>query len=450
MKDKGILCVLFSNRDLRNLIIPIVIDQFLQAAVGIADSVMVASVGEAAVSGVSLIDMVIILMIFTSMAFSTGGAVVAGQYLGKQQEDMACRVANELVLFTCKAFLAITLLGYIGKDLIIGGLFGEIEADVAYNCEVYLLIVFASIPMIALYNAGAAILRAMGDASVVMKASLLMNGINVGGNALFIYGFHFGIEGVAIPTLVSRLAACIMVLILLCDQKRRIHIVRPFSVRTNSYFLKKILYIGIPNAIENGMFQLGKLLVLSMIARFGTAAIAANAVASSLERFVVLPGNSIGLGLQTVCAQCMGQGDHKQVDYYTRKLVKWTYIMMAAVNLSVLLLLPLILMIYGLSAEASGYVRQIMIYHTFCTIAIWPLTFSLPYMLRAVGDVHFTLFWSVVSMWVFRIGSAWLLGVKLGWGVFGVWVAMTIDWLFRSVCFVSRYISGKWKHPSLV
>lgn len=442
--------MLFSNKDLKKLIIPIVGDQFLQAAVGIADSVMVASVGEAAVSGVSLIDMVIILMIFTSMAFATGGAVVTGQYLGKQRADQACKVTNELILFTFKAFMVIMVMGYMGKDLIIDGLFGEIEADVAYNCNIYLMIVFASIPMIALYNAGSAILRAMGDASTVMRVSLLMNGINVGGNALLIYGFHCGIEGVAIPTLASRLTACVMVLILLCNQKRQIHICRPFTIRTNLYYLKKILYIGIPNAVENGMFQMGKLLVLSMVSRFGTAAIAANAVASTLERFVVLPGNSIGLGLQTVCAQCMGLGDHDQVEYYTRKLMKWTYVMLAVVNLAVLFLLPVILMVYGLSEEASGYVRLIMIYHTCCTIAIWPLSFSLPYMLRAVGDVHYTLFWAVVSMWVFRIGSAWILGVKFQWGVFGVWVAMTIDWLFRSICFIARYCSGKWKHPSLV
>ena len=440
----------FSDSDLKKLIIPLMIDQLLQTLVGIADSVMVASVGEAAVSGVSLIDTVVTLAIFTSTALATGGAVAAGQYMGQKRSETACRVANELILFVWKAFLLITILGYMGKGWIIYGIFGRIEADVAYNCEIYFMIVFASVPLIALYNAGAAVFRAMGDSSFVMKTSILMNGINVGGNALLIYGFRMGIEGVAVPTLVSRLAACAMVLAALNDQGRMLHILHPVSFRSNRKLLKKILYIGIPNAMENCMFQLGKLLVLSLVAGFGTASIAANAVANSLERFVVLPGNAIGAGILTVTAQCIGQGDFEQTKYYTRKLMKMTYFWMAVFNLGLPLLLPVIIRIYGLSAEASGYVRRIMIYHTFCTIAIWPLSFSFPYMLRAAGDVHFTMFWSIASMWIFRIGCSFVLGKRLGWGVFGVWVAMTVDWLFRSICFTARYMSGKWRHGPIV
>jgi len=440
----------FSDSDLKKLIIPLMIDQLLQTLVGIADSVMVASVGEAAVSGVSLIDTVVTLVIFTSTALATGGAVAAGQYMGQKRPEMACQVTNELILFVWKAFLLITILGYLGKEWIIYGIFGKIEADVAYNCEIYFMIVFASVPLIALYNAGAAIFRAMGDSSFVMKTSLLMNGINVGGNALLIYGFRMGIAGVAVPTLVSRLVACVVVLAALNDQGRVLHILSPVFFRSNRKLLKKILYIGIPNAMENCMFQLGKILVLSLVAGFGTASIAANAVANSLERFAVLPGNAVGAGILTVTAQCIGLGDFEQTKYYTRKLMKMTYFWMGVFNLGLLLLLPVIIKIYGLSDEASGYVRSIMIYHTFCTITIWPLSFSFPYMLRAAGDVHFTMLWSIVSMWIFRIGCSFVLGKWLGWGVFGIWVAMTVDWLFRSICFTARYMSGKWRHGPIV
>lgn len=308
---------LFSNQDLRKLILPLVVDQFLQSFVGLADSIMVASVGEAAVSGVSLIDTVMVLIINIFTALATGGAVIAGQFIGKKKTEMACRSINQLLSFTLKASLAVMLLGYLGRNVITHVVFGKIEADVLYNCNVYLLIVFASIPMIALYNAGAAAFRAMGNSSVAMKTSMLMNAINLSGNAVLIYGLHRGVEGVAIPTLVSRTVACIVMLILLNNQTHTIHIYHPFSFRTDWSLLKKILYIGIPNGLENSMFQLGKILVLSIVTGFGTASIAANAVSNNVATFAVLPGMAMGFAMLTVVSQCVGAGDYEQVTYYT-------------------------------------------------------------------------------------------------------------------------------------
>lgn len=440
----------FSNADLRRLIIPLIIDQFLQAFVGLADSIMVASVGEAAVSGVSLIDtiMVLILNIFTALA--TGGAVIAGQFLGKKRGEMACKSTNQLVSFTLKASLVVMVLCYFGRNFITHVVFGKIEADVMYNCNVYMLIVFASIPMTALYNAGAAIYRAMGNSSVAMKISLLMNAINLGGNALLIFGFHMGVEGVAIPTLVSRTVACVIMMFLLNNQKQTLHLFHPFSFKTDWGLLKKILYIGIPNGLENSMFQLGKILVLSIVTSFGTASIAANAVSNNVATFAVLPGMSIGFAILTVGAQCVGAGDYEQVSYYTKKLIKIVYVSLVAANILVVLAVPFIIEIYGLSPEASQYAQKILIYHSICAVTIWPLSFSLPNTLRAAADVTYTMILSIISMWVFRIGFSVVLGVYLHMGVFGVWVAMTIDWLFRAICFVIRYLRGKWKHAALV
>lgn len=440
----------FSNADLRRLIIPLIIDQFLQAFVGLADSIMVASVGEAAVSGVSLIDtiMVLILNIFTALA--TGGAVIAGQFLGKKRGEMACKSTNQLVSFTLKASLVVMVLCYFGRNFITHVVFGKIEADVMYNCNVYMLIVFASIPMTALYNAGAAIYRAMGNSSVAMKISLLMNAINLGGNALLIFGFHMGVEGVAIPTLVSRTVACVIMMFLLNNQKQTLHLFHPFSFKTDWGLLKKILYIGIPNGLENSMFQLGKILVLSIVTSFGTASIAANAVSNNVATFAVLPGMSIGFAILTVGAQCVGAGDYEQVSYYTKKLIKIVYVSLVAANILVVLAVPFIIEIYGLSPEASQYAHKILIHHSICAVTIWPLSFSLPNTLRAAADVTYTMILSIISMWVFRIGFSVVLGVYLHMGVFGVWVAMTIDWLFRAICFVIRYLRGKWEHAALV
>lgn len=440
----------FSNADLRKLIVPLIIDQFLQAFVGLADSIMVASVGEAAVSGVSLIDtvMVLILNIFTALA--TGGAVIAGQFLGKKREEMACKATNQLLSFTLKASLGVMLVCYLGRNFITHVVFGKIDTDVMYNCNVYLMIVFASIPMTALYNAGASIFRAMGNSAVAMKTSFLMNAINICGNALLIFGFHRGVEGVAIPTLVSRTVACVVMLVLLNNQKQVLHIYHPFSFKTDISLLKKILYIGIPNGLENSMFQLGKILVLSIVTGFGTASIAANAVSNNVATFAVLPGMSIGFAMLTVTAQCVGAGDFEQVHYYTKKLMKTAYAALFAMNILVVLAIPFIIKIYGLSAEASEYAYWILIYHSACVVTIWPLSFSLPNTLRAAADVKFAMILSIISMWIFRIGFSVVLGVYLHWGVFGVWVAMTIDWLFRAISFTIRYARGKWKRAALV
>lgn len=440
----------FSNADLCKLIVPLIIDQFLQAFVGLADSIMVASVGEAAVSGVSLIDtiMVLILNIFTALA--TGGAVIAGQFLGKKRDEMACKSTNQLISFTLKASLVVMLLCYLGRNFITHVVFGKIEADVMYNCNVYMMIVFASIPMTALYNAGAAIYRAMGNSAVAMKISMLMNAINLGGNALLIFVFHRGVEGVAIPTLVSRTVACVIMMFLMNNQKHTLHLYHPFSFKTDWGLLKKILYIGVPNGLENSMFQLGKILVLSIVTSFGTASIAANAVSNNVATFAVLPGMSVGFAILTVGAQCVGAGDYEQVRYYTKKLMKIVYVSLFAANILVVLAVPYIIKIYGLSAEASHYAHKILIYHSICAVTIWPLSFSLPNTLRAAADVTYTMILSIISMWIFRIGFSVVLGVYCHMGVFGVWVAMTIDWLFRAVCFSIRYLRGKWKHAALV
>ena len=227
---------LFSNKDLIKLILPLIADQFLQALVGLADSVMIASVGEAAVSGVSLVDTLMFLVISIFAAAATGGAVIAGQYLGKNNEEMACKAANELLSFTLKASLGVTILAYLGRNLMIRTVFGNIEQDVMYNCKVYMLIVFASIPMIALYNAGTSLFRAMGDSALAMKISLLMNGVNIGGNALLIYGFQRGVEGAAIPTVLSRGLACGLILYCLNRPKTGFIFITLFLLKPSGCF----------------------------------------------------------------------------------------------------------------------------------------------------------------------------------------------------------------------
>ena len=441
---------LFSNRELANLIGPLVIEQLLAVLVGMADSIMVANVGEAAVSGVSLVDNIMILIINIFAALATGGAVVAGQYIGRKDEKSACKAATQLVWFVSLSAVAIMILVYFGKDIILNQVFGHITAEVKGHADIYLLIVTASIPFIALYNGGAAIFRAMGTSQVSMRVSLLMNAINVTGNAILVFGLRIGTAGVAIPTLISRMVAAIVITVLLCNQTRILHIERTLKIRFDGRMIRKILAIGVPNGLENSMFQLGKILVLSLVSTFGTYAIAANAVSNAIALFQILPGMAISLAITTVISQCVGANYYEQVRYYLKKLLAIIYVAMVGTVALIFLALPLILKAYNLSDQTAAAATNIIHFHGISAMIIWPLSFALPAAYRAAGDAKACMYTSIVSMWIFRIGFSYLVGKYMGLGVFGVWVAMVIDWVVRAICFIIRYFNGKWKHGAIV
>lgn len=441
---------LFSNRELANLIGPLVIEQLLAVFVGMADSIMVANVGEAAVSGVSLVDNIMILIINIFAALATGGAVVAGQYLGRKDEKSACKAATQLVWFVSLSAVVIMILVYFGKDIILNQVFGHITAEVKGHADIYLLIVTASIPFIALYNGGAAIFRAMGNSQVSMRVSLLMNAINVTGNAILVFGLRIGTAGVAIPTLISRMVAAIVITVLLCNQTRILHIERTLKIRFDGRMIRKILAIGVPNGLENSMFQLGKILVLSLVSTFGTYAIAANAVSNAIALFQILPGMAISLAITTVISQCVGANDYEQVHYYLKKLLAIIYVAMVGTVALIFLALPLILKAYNLSDQTAAAATNIIHFHGISAMIIWPLSFALPAAYRAAGDAKACMYTSIVSMWIFRIGFSYLVGKYMRLGVFGVWVAMVIDWVVRAICFIIRYFNGKWKHGAIV
>ena len=438
---------LFSNRELANLIGPLVIEQLLAVFVGMADSIMVANVGEAAVSGVSLVDNIMILIINIFAALATGGAVVAGQYIGRKDEKSACKAATQLVWFVSLSAVAIMILVYFGKDIILNQVFGHITAEVKGHADIYLLIVTASIPFIALYNGGAAIFRAMGNSQVSMRVSLLMNAT---GNAILVFGLRIGTAGVAIPTLISRMVAAIVITVLLCNQTRILHIERTLKIRFDGRMIRKILAIGVPNGLENSMFQLGKILVLSLVSTFGTYAIAANAVSNAIALFQILPGMAISLAITTVISQCVGANDYEQVHYYLKKLLAIIYVAMVGTVALIFLALPLILKAYNLSDQTAAAATNIIHFHGISAMIIWPLSFALPAAYRAAGDAKACMYTSIVSMWIFRIGFSYLVGKYMGLGVFGVWVAMVIDWVVRAICFIIRYFNGKWKHGAIV
>jgi len=436
---------LFTNKDLLRLVFPLMIEQLLAVAVGMADSLMVASVGESAVSAVSLVDSINILLINIFAALATGGAVVAGQHIGRGNSEKASEAGEQLLVFVTLISLVVMVIMYLGRGFILNVVFGSIEADVAAHSNTYMLIVFASIPFIAIYSSGAALFRSMGNSRITMITSIIMNIINVGGNALLIYGLHRGVEGVAIPTLVSRAVAAVMIVALLRNQSLVVHISKKFRYKYNKEMVKNILHIGIPNGIENSMFQLGKILLLSVVAGFGTASITANAIGNTVISFGIISGGAVGLGMVTVVSQCVGAGDYKQVRYYTKKLMMYAYVSLIVLNVAIILACPYILKVFHLSDETAAMASQVIIFHNVWACLIWPLSFTLPNTLRASNDVRYTMLVGVGSMWTFRIGFGIVLAKYAGMGMFGVWVAMIIDWVVRTIFFIIRYNNHKWE-----
>ena len=435
---------LFSKKDLRKLIIPLILEQTLAITVGMADTMMISSAGEAAVSGVSLVDMFNNLIISVLAALATGGAVVTSQCIGAGRREEACRSARQLVFTEAAITIGISVLVLLFHRQILGLFFGQIEADVMQNAIIYLIISVFSFPLLAVYDSCAALYRSMGNAQITLKISLLMNVINVVGNAIGVYVLKLGVAGVAIPSLVSRGVAGVVLFTLLHNPDNLVFLTRG-KFKVDATIVKRILFIGIPSGIENGIFQLGRVLVVSIIAAFGTSQIAANGVANSLDSMGCIVGQAMSLAMITVIGRCVGAGEEGQVRYYTKKLLGETYFYTAVINSIILLLLPWILQIYGLGEETTRLSYILVMIHDGMAIFLWPASFVLPNMLRACNDVKYTMVVSIFSMITVRIGFSYLFGVHMGWMAVGVWAAMVIDWVFRVLCFVGRYLAGTWR-----
>lgn len=436
---------LYSNAELTKLILPLIMEQFLAILVGMLDTVMISGVGEAAVSGVSLVDNINILVINIFAALATGGAVVAGHALGQKNRDQAGRSAWQMVLFLLytSAITTIVLVG--GHTVILRAVFGQVEEAVMDSAATYLIITGLSICPLALYNGCAALFRAMGDSRTTMYISLLMNLINLVGNAILIFLCHMGVAGAAIATLVARTVAAVLIFKLMLDEKREVNFKGRLTLRMDFSLVKKILYIGVPNGLENSLFQLGKILLLSLVSTFGTSAIAANAVCGTITNFNILPGMAIGMALLSVSSVCIGAGEIGQVRYYTRKMMRLTWIAMSSVSLIMIVGAPLFLKIYHLTPETTTLALQVIRFHAVMCMISWVPSFSLPNTLRAAGDVVWTMIIAIVSMWTFRIITAYIFSYVFHLGLIGIWIAMTIDWTFRAVCYTLRYRGSKWE-----
>lgn len=436
---------LYSNTDLRRLILPLIMEQLLAILVGMLDTVMISGVGEAAVSGVSLVDNINILVINIFSALATGGAVVAGHALGQKNREQAGRSAWQMVLFLLYSSVVMTVILLVLHKAILRAIFGQVEEAVMSSAVTYLIITALSICPLALYNGCAALFRAMGNSRTTMYISLLMNLLNLVGNAILIFVFQMGVAGAAISTLIARTVSAVLIFRLMFDGKKEINFKNRITPRMNFSQVKRILYIGVPNGLENSLFQLGKILLLSLVSTFGTSAIAANAVCGTITNFNILPGMAINLALLSVASYSLGAGEFGQTRYYTRKLMRLTWLCTSGVSLIMIIGAPLFLKIYRLTPETTTLALQVIRYHAVMCIVAWIPSFTLPNTLRAAGDVVWTMVIAIVSMWIFRIGTAYFFSNVFHLGLIGIWIAMTIDWMFRGICYELRYHSGKWE-----
>ena len=413
---------LFPRSALLRLIIPLVIEQLLLMTVGMADTVMVTTSGEAAVSGVSLVDNINNLIIQVFSALSTGGAVVVSQYLGRQDVDNAKSAAKQLLYAMTALSVLLMAAALLFRQHILALIFGHVEADVMASALVYFLLTAAAYPFMGVYNAGAALFRAMGNSKVSMFCSLIINIINIAVNAVFIYGFHMGAAGAGIGTLVSRVAAAVIIMALLNHPDHVVRVEGLLRFEFRGAIVKRILFIGIPNGLENGMFQAGKLMVLNLITTFGTSAVAANAIANSVAGVVNVPCQALGLAIITVIGQCMGAGETGQAARYTRNLVGASYLCMLVMSTAMFFSAGALVTLFNLTPQACAMAAQVLRVCAVGNILFWPMSFTLPNSLRAAGDAVFTMGVSLCSMFACRVALSYVFACSwgLGLGLLGV------------------------------
>lgn len=436
---------LFDRASLLRLILPLLIEQVLAVTMGLADTVMVTSLSEAAISSVSLVDNINLLMSQLFTALATGGAVVAAQYLGHRDRANACDTARQLVQATLAIALVIMGAVLLLNRWILRVIFGNIEETVMTYAISYFAVTALSYPFLALYNAGAALFRAMGNSKVSMWTALMMNVVHIAGNFLAIYGLGWGVAGAGASTLLSRILGAGIMLWLITRYNNPIYIPHLHRIQIRWDNIKRILSIGVPNGLENSIFQVGKLLVMKLVSTLGESSIAANAIANILSSLVVMPGSASALALITVVGQCMGAEQPDQASGNTKKIMITSMAAICVISLILFVFLRPVIGLFGLSDTGSELAYKVI--YTYCIISVflWAPSFALPNALRGAGDTKYTLFVSMFSMWTFRIGFSYLLVRVLGLGLQGVWYAMYVDWVARTILFVLRFRSGRWR-----
>lgn len=442
--------LMFSNKQLWAIIIPVVFEQFLNSFMGMADTMMVSRVGSAAISAVALVDSINILVIMLFSAMAAGATIICSQYIGSKDIKRANEAASQVTLTVFTISVVLTVLGLIFCKPLLSLVFGQVEQEVMDASIIYFLITVFSFPFIALFNAGSAFYRAGGNSRFPMIVSIISNVINIVGNAVLIFGFNMGVMGAAIATLVSRIFCMIVVFFHLRRPEQPIVLTNYLNIRPDWRLITKILAVGVPNGIENGMFQFGKLVIQSTVSTLGTVAIAAHAMTAILENINGIAGMAMGIGLMTVVGQCIGANEKEQAKYYISKVSIYSEFVLVSTVLLLFVLTKPITYLAGMEPEAADLVFKMMIYITVTKPFVWILSFVPGYGMRAAGDIKYSMIWTTISMWVVRVASTIVLIRVFNVGPIGVWIGMSLDWLVRAIIFGYRFFSNKWLDKKVI
>ena len=435
---------LFSNRALWALLVPLMVEQLLNSLMGTADTIMVSNVGAAAMSAVSLVDSINVLVIQAFSALAAGGCIICSQYIGKEKPKEAERAAKQVLLVVFLISAVITVLCMISNRELLHLVFGQVEADVMDAAVIYFYYTALSFPFIGLYDAGAAIYRAQGNSRLPMTVSVISNFLNIIGNAVFIWGFHMGVSGAALSTLLSRVFCAVVVLAFLHREGQTITVNHYVKIRPQWQLILSILAIGIPSGVENSMFQFGKLAIQSTVSTMGTAAIAAQAMTNILENVNGVFGIGVGICLMTVVGQCLGAGRKEEAKYYIVKLCGIAEIGIIVSCIIVYALVRPITVLGGMETDSARMCIEMVGAITIYKPIAWVFSFVPAYGMRAAGDVKFSMITSMTTMWCCRVALCIGLVKVFNMGPMAVWYGMFADWTVRGIVFVSRYFSGKW------
>lgn len=443
---------MFTNRMIRNLLIPVMLEQLLNSIMGTADTMMVSNVGSAAISAVSLVDSINVLVIQAFSALAAGGAIVCAQYIGQRNKEKANESARQVLFIITAISVAVSLICLVFQKPLLRLIFGSVEAEVMRASEVYFFYTALSFPFIAAYDSAASIFRAQDNTRGPMTISMISNVMNIAGNAIMIWVFHMGVAGAALSTLISRIFCAVVVLIQLRKEREGQEIVVRdyFKIRPNWSMIKRILGIGIPSGVENSMFQLGKLAIQSTVSTLGTAAIAAQAMTNILENLNGIAAIGVGVGLMTIVGQCLGAGRKDEAVYYIKKLCVIAEIVVLTSCLIVFALTKPVTILGGMEKESADMCFHMVMWITIMKPLVWTMAFVPGYGLRAAGDVKFSMITSCCTMWACRFCLCVFLIRVMGFGPMGVWIGMFADWTVRSIIFTWRFHSRKWLQHKVI
>lgn len=393
---------MFTNKMIADLLIPVVLEQLLNSIMGTADTMMVSNVGSAAISAVSLVDSINVLVIQAFSALAAGGAIVCAQYIGQKNVKRANESARQVLFIITAISVVISLICLVFQKPMLRLIFGSVEAEVMRASEIYFFYTALSFPFIAAYDSAASIFRAQDNTKGPMLISMISNVMNIAGNAMLIWGFHMGVAGAALATLISRVFCAVVVLAQLRQDRQPIVVRDYLKIRPDFRMIRRILSIGIPSGVENSMFQLGKLAIQSSVSTLGTVAIAAQAMTSILENLNGIAAIGVGVGLMTIVGQCIGAGRKDEAVYYIKKLCMIAEVILIISCLSVFVLTKPITILGGMEKESADMCIHMTMWITIVKPLVWIMAFIPGYGMRAAGDVKFSMLTSCTTMWLCR------------------------------------------------